>query len=241
MVVAFSLLAGNALAQSVSKDTDSTGLKQKKRSNLKLNTRLNSLGFFNFSGRLCSENPAFDFTLYYDRKSWGAMTFSATDIYDQRSDNNFVLSLVYTKVKIGGRLTVTPHSGVSFEDWGREKGDRHIIITALKVNPRVQVDHTMLFANILARHNREWVNRIRMLYSIDEHLALIVSTWHNNKVFDEAEYFSCGLNATYNRIKISKQVTLNTGVTALVMADTNDEEMFPKKNGIVFTIGAILD
>jgi hypothetical protein len=220
---------------------DSTAIEGKKRSNLKLTTRLHSLGLFNFSGRICTNNPAFDFTVTYDRKSWGVLTFSAIDIYDQHSANNFSLTLIYTRIKIGSRVTITPHTGFSLEDWGNEKGDRHILISAVKANPRMHLDHTMMFPNVLGKHDHDWVNRIRMLYNADEHIDLIFSLWHNNKVFDKAEYFSTAFNGSYNRIKISEHILLNTGMTVLVMADTNDEEMFPKKNGIVFTIGAVID
>jgi hypothetical protein len=65
--------------------------------------------------------------------------------------------------------------------------------------------------------------------------------WHNNKVFDEAQYFSTALNTAYNRIKVSDHILLNAAVTVLVMAETSDEEMFPKKNGVVFTVGAVID
>jgi hypothetical protein len=239
--IVLSFLFTENLAQDVQGNRDSTAIARKKSANLKLNSRLHSMGLFNFSGRICTDNPAFDFTVTYDRRSWGVMTFSAIDIYDQHSDNNFSLTLIYTRIKIGKRITITPHTGFSLEDWGKEKGDRHILISSVKINPRMHLDHTMMFPNILGKHDHDWVNRIRTLYNVDDHLDLIFSIWHNNKVFDEAEYFSTGLNGSYNRIKISEHVLLNTGMTVLVMADTSDEEMFPKKNGIVFTIGAVID
>jgi hypothetical protein len=239
-VMGVSILFTEAIAQNVQVNSDSSVI-EKKRSNLKLNTRLHSLGLFNFSGRICTDNPAFDFTLTYERKAWGIMTFTAIDIYDQHSDNNFSLTLLYAPIKIGNRIMLTPHTGIITEDWGREKGDRHILVSSVKANSRIHLDHTTLFANTLAKHDREWVNRVRMLYHADEHLDFIFSLWHNNKVFDAGEYFSTALNSSYNRIKISEHLLLNTGMTILVMANTNNEEMFPKKNGIVFTIGAVID
>jgi hypothetical protein len=220
---------------------DSTSLITKKRSNLRLTTRLSSRGMFNFSGRICTDNPALDFSTVYERRSWGVMNFSVVDLHNIHSENNFSLTLLYTRIKIGKRVTFTPHTGYIVGDWGKEHGDRQIIITAVKVNPHLHIDHTMLLPNVFRKTDHDWVNRMRMLYSANTHLDFIFSVWHNNRVFDHAEYFSTALNTAYNRIKVSKHVQLNTGVTFLMMADTNDEEMFPKKNGLVFTVAAVLD
>jgi len=236
------LFTVNAFPQGdIQKTGDSTATLLEKRSNLKLSTRIHSLGFFNYSGRICTDNPAFDFTISYDRKYWGVMTFSAIDMIDHQSDNNFSMTLIYTRIKLGKRVTIVPYTGFVLENLGKEKGDRHILITSLKVNPRIHLDHTMMFPNVFGKHDHDWVNRMRMLCSVDNHLDFIFSVWHNNKVFDDAQYFSTALNGAYNRIKVSKRVILNTGITALVMAETSDEKNFPKKNGIVFTLGAIID
>lgn len=214
----------------------------KKNSNLKLTTRIHSLGLFNYSGRISSNNPAFDINLNYDRHAWGFMMFNVVDMYDQRSGNNFTLALLYKKIKLGNRISITPNTGFAIEQYGREKGDRHIIITAIKINPKLTIDNSMLFANVIVdRHWLDWVNRFRMLYALDEHVDFTFSLWHNNKVFDTEDYFSYGMNMSYSRIKISDRILLNTGVTCLVMAASSDVEMFPKQNGIVFTIGAVFD
>lgn len=220
---------------------DSLAVVAKKKSNFRLTARFSSRGMFNFSGRICTDNPAFDLSTVYDRKRWGVMNFSVVDMHNIHSDNNFSLTLLYTRIKIGKRVTFTPHTGYLIGDWGKEKGDRQIFITAVKVNSRMHIDHTMLFPNVFGKTDHDWVNRMRLLYTADDHLDFIFSLWHNSRVFDHAEYFSTALNCAYNRIKVSNHLQLNTGVTMLVMADTNDEEMFPRKNGLVFTLAAVVD
>jgi hypothetical protein len=234
------LCGGNLVAQGPDAG-DSVSIARKKKYNFRFTTRLTSRGMFNFSGRICTDNPAFDFSVVYDRKSWGIMNFNVVDLQNIHSDNNFSLTLLYTRIKIGKRITFTPHTGYLIGDWGKEKGDRQIFITAVKVNARLHVDHTMLIPNVFSKTDHDWVNRVRLLYTADDHLDFILSCWHNNRVFDRAEYFSTALNISYNRIKVSNHMQLNTGITFLLMADTNDEEMFPKKNGLVFTVGAVFD
>ena len=188
------LYGGNLFAQGPDAG-DSVSVVRKKKSNFRLTTRLTSRGMFNFSGRICTENPAFDLSLVYDRKAWGIMNFHVIDLQNIHSDNNFSLTLLYTRVRIGKRITFTPHTGYLVGDWGKEKGDRQIFITAVKINSRLHADHTMLFPNVVGKTDHDWVNRIRMLYNADGHLDFIFSIWHNNRVFDRAEYFSTASTA----------------------------------------------
>jgi hypothetical protein len=221
---------------------DTTHSTKKRLSNLKLTTRIHSLGLFNYSGRVSSDNPAVDFNVGYDRRTWGLMVFDVVDLYDQRSANNFALALLYKRIKLGNRVTITPNTGFAVEQWGKEKGDRQILVTAIRLNKKLVVDNSMLFANVLLdRHNLDWVNRFRMIYTHDEHVDFTFSLWHNNHIFDASDYVSYGVNVSYGRIKISDITTLSTGVTALVMATSSDQEDFPKKNGMVFTIAATID
>src|SRR6478672_9665822 len=82
------------------------------KSNMRLTSRVHNVGLFNFSGRMASSNPAFDINFNYDRKTWSAFVFSAVDLVDQHSDNNFTLALIYKRFHIGKRLTITPNAGV---------------------------------------------------------------------------------------------------------------------------------
>src|SRR5688500_7085439 len=130
---------------------DSVALVSQKKSNFRVTTRLSSRGMFTFSGRICTDNPAFDLSAVYDRKSWGVMTFGVIDLQNIHSDNNFSLTLLYTRIRIGKRVTFTPHTGYLIADWGRENGDRQIFITAVKVNSRLHADHTMLIPNVFGK------------------------------------------------------------------------------------------
>jgi hypothetical protein len=161
---------------------DSTGTAKTKSSNLKVTTRIHSLGLFNYSGRLSSNNPAFDLNATYDRRTWGFMVFDVMDLFDQHSDNNFTLALLYKKIRLGNRVTITPNTGFAVEQWGKEKGDRQILITAVKLTTKLTVDNSMLFCNVLVdRHDLDWVNRFRMLYTYDHHVDFTFSLWHKTR------------------------------------------------------------
>ncbi|HWA33344.1 MAG TPA: hypothetical protein VG737_04400, partial [Cyclobacteriaceae bacterium] len=62
-----------------------------------------------------------------------------------------------------------------------------------------------------------------------------------NKVFDNTEYVTCGINAFYSRVRVSQAVSLSAGFTVLAMPYNNNPEIIPQKSGVIFTIAAAFD
>ena len=216
-----------------------------KSSNSKLAIRLHSKGQFTYGGRIVSENPVVDFNFNYDRKKWGFQFFKAFDLLDRNTEINFSLAVVNKNFHLGKRLTVTPSAGFileqskSFADHGSDVA--LIAVTAYKLSKELTIDHSTLFANlVLEPEAKDWVNRVRLIYS-KKHLDLTGIVWHNNKVFDSTEYVTCAASAFLSRVKLSKTLTLNAGVTGLIMPYTNNTEVDPKKNGVIFTLMVVLD
>ncbi len=209
---------------------------------VKLTTRLNSLGYFSYSGRIISDNPSVDFNFNYERKNWGFLIFKAADLYDHRTPNNFTFALLYKNFHVGKRLVITPYGGAALEQCNRiaDRGSdaAFVLTTTLKLTKNFSIDNSMVFSNlVLEPHIRDCVSRFRIMYSKD-HVDLTLLAWHNNKVFDTSCYFSGGLNIAYSRIKVSDRLNLSTGLTALVMIESSDQQACPKKNGLVFTVAA---
>lgn len=220
--------------------------KNEPRSKSTLNVRLHNMGQFMFSGRIISTNPALDFFYQYDRKNWGAVFFKAFDLYDHNSSNNFALAMVRKNFHVGKKLTITPQAGFIFEqshsfaDKGTDLGS--FIITNYKITNTFSVEYTAVLFNLaLETEGRDWVNRLRLLYS-KNHWDVTLSAWHNNKVIDHdySEYFSTGFNVFYSRVKISDHLLMSAGVTGLMMNDSNTPSEYPKKNGVFFTISGFI-
>src|SRR5258708_6617939 len=94
-----------------------------------------------------------------------------------------------------------------------------------------------LFGNLIIEPTeRDWVNRLRLTYS-GKHLDVVSSVWHNNSVFDQSSYWSCGVNVAYARINLAEHLYLSVGVTGFAMLETSDETVNPKKNALMFTLG----
>src|SRR5258708_34202851 len=236
-----SVVAANAF------DGDSVrSVKKESRSRSTLTVRTHNMGFFAFTGRIISTNPALDFFYTYDRKQWGFSAFKAFDLYDHNSSNNFTLMMLRKSFKLTNRLTVTPHIATilqqnnSVSDKGSDISS--IIITSYKISNHLTIDHTAILGNlVLEPHERDWFNRCRILYS-SKHWDVTGLFWHNNRMIDHdnSEYFSAGATVFYSRIKISDHFSLNAGVSGLLMAFSNTPSQYPKRTGVFFTLSAYI-
>src|SRR5260221_13707930 len=127
-----------SLGTSAEDFTDSVkSIKKEPRSKSTLTVRTHNMGYFAFTGRIISTNPALDFFYTYDRKQWGFSAFKAFDLYDHNTSNNFMLLMLRKSFHITKRLTFTPHIGTILEQNNSvaDKGSdiSSIIITAYKI------------------------------------------------------------------------------------------------------------
>jgi hypothetical protein len=217
---------------------DSTKSQTKHKVVKRISARFHSVGFFNFSGRICSTTPAVDLNLLYEKGGYGVTLFSAKDLSHNHSENNFAFGFIYKRIPLTKRISITPNVGLVSDLSGSSFGDRIFLISSFKVSQKLTVDETALFANLLKPgEDKEWINRIRFIYSQTNHIQFVFSTWHNNSVFDRAEYLSGAFQASYNRIAISDHMYLQTAVSFFVMAKNTDEIPSTQKNGLLLTVG----
>ncbi len=223
-------------------DSTKTQKKEKKYATTVI-TRVHSLGFFSYTGRLISDNPAADIYFNYNRSNkWGLNVFKAFDLYDHTSDNNFMMMMVNRNFPISKKLSVNLYGGAVLEQTHHFAGHGSDVvvnvISSYKLSPHLTLDHTALFGNlIIEKANTDWVNRVRLLYS-KNHIDVTAWSWFNNKIIDQTKYSSVGLSLYYSRIPLSDRWKISTGVTGLVMLNTSDENKCPEKNGMLLTIAA---
>lgn len=238
------VLSGHA-SLGLQADTDSTKTEQqtKKAYSTTLNLRIHSMGFFSFTGRLISDNPATDVYFNYTRSNgFGFQVFKAVDLLDAHSDNNFALGLVFKHFVINKKLTITPYFGGvldqhhSVADHGSDFVGQ--LATTLKLTPHFSIDHIALFPSLVLMHeDADWINRVRVMYT-SKHLDVTLWGWNNNKVMDETGYSTAGMSVYYNRIPVNEKWMLGMGVTGLKVLQTSDLVNCPRKDGILLTIAA---
>ena len=226
-LLALSLLTFFTYAKSFNADDTVKSVKREPRSKSTLTVRTHNAGYFAFTTRIISTNPALDFFYTYDRKTWGFMAFKAFDLYDHNTSNNFMLMMLRKNFKLTNRLTITPHVGTileqsnSFADKGSDISS--IIITSYRVSSNLIIDHTAILGNLVIEPSeRDWFNRFRILYT-NGHWDITLQACHNNKLIDHdnSEYFSTAGSLFYSRIKVSDHFAVNAGVTSVGMLCSN--------------------
>ena len=207
-------------------------------------SRLNSMGMFNYGGRIVSNNPSADFMYVREGRHLSVQAFKAFDLYDLHTDMNFMAAFLYKNLSAGKRLVVSPGVGFvvqqlhSIADRGSDLAAR--VVLSYKISAELTLEHTALVTNLaLKTEDLDWVNRFRITYS-KKSIDASLSVWHNNKVFDNAAYLTTALSLTYARVRISDHLLLNTGITSVIMPYSNNKELNPKKNGLFLTIAAVV-
>lgn len=219
---------------------DSVMREKEKAWTFKSTARVHTRGLFAYGGRVASKNPAFDINFNYNRKHWGFLIFKATDMMEHTSANNFTLAVFYKNFKLGRQLTIAPHLGVFLEQpyhFAGHGSDVAIInITTLKLNSHLSLEHTALLGNMLLEPSyRDWVNRFRLLFT-HKHWDITAALWHNNQVFDQADYLSSGLHVMYSRIKLSDAFNVSVGVTELSVLHSSHESAVAKDHQLLTTL-----
>lgn len=244
-VSVISLFTSISFAENMDRVDSLQKSKSEKSFNLRLTTRLHSLGLFYYGGRIVSNNPVVDLTVNYDRKKWGFLIFRGVDLRDSNTPINFTLAVLNKTFHFGKRLTITPNAGFILEQ-SRTIADQGsdaalIVITSFKLSKFVTLEHSTLFGNlVLEPELKDWVNRFRLLYSRN-HLDFTLLCWHNNKVFDSAEYMTAAFSAYYSRIKLGGAVSMNIGLTGLAMPYSSDMAANPIKNALALTLAMVFD
>ena len=230
--------AGNTLADSVAANSHASV------STTRFTSRLNSLGMFNYGGRIVSGNPSADFMYVRESRQLSIQAFKAFDLYNLHTDMNFAAAFLYRNIGVGKRLVVSPGAGFvvlqmhSFADRGSDLAAR--LVLSYKVSAEITLEHTALVTNLVLKPgDLDWVNRFRITYS-KKFIDASLSVWHNNDVFDNAAYLTTALSLTYARVRISDHLLLNTGVTSVIMPYSNNQELNPKKNGLFLTLAAVV-
>lgn len=220
-------------------------VKSKKQEKKKYTTtvvaRTHSMGFFSYTGRLISDYPAADIFINVNHSNkWGLNLFKVADLRNSLSDNNFLMFLANKNFTVSKRVSINVYGGAILEQTNHFAGHGSDFVsnvtTTYKLNRHFAIDHTAMFGNmVLENKEADWVNRFRVLYA-SKHIDLTAWAWRNNKVLNDNTYTSVGLSGYYNRIPLSKRLSLGAGATGLMMISTSEPSRYPKKNGVLFTL-----
>ena len=213
---------------------------KKKKGSMVIASRVHTMGLFLYMGRVVNYNPATDLYFNYTtNKGWGISAFKAADVNDIHSSNNFAFAFVSKTFHIGDRLVIAPYLGAGLEQqhgFANHGSDLMFQLqSSFRLNKKLSIELIGIFNNLIfATEHQDWTNRLRLLFN-NGHWDLIGMVWSNNGIFDEATYTSGGLSAFYNRIPLSKRLSMGVGLTSLSTFHSSNVEHTPKPSGLQFS------
>lgn len=236
----FTLIINTSSLLLAESSRDSAQQVSSKKWSFKSTARVHSKGMFAYGGRIASKNAAFDINFMYSKKQWGFLAFKAFDLGDRTSPNNFTLAVFFRNFNISPRITITPYVGAFLEQQHHMAGhgsDVAIInVTTFKINSKFSVDHTLLLANMVVESAlSDCVNRMRLLYS-HKHMDVITTVWHNNQLFDQADYTSSSVQIAYSRIRLSDSLAMSVAFTELSMWQSSNEQAVAKDHQCLLSV-----
>jgi hypothetical protein len=131
--------------------------------------RLNSAGYFPFTGALLNHNTNFDLNMVYQNKTFGFLAFKSFDLQDSRSAINYLQSALFKQVEIGKSVTLGFYAGYLFSQTQafRDKKDSDCFgafSIYWNVNQNLRIENIALLNDVSVQ--RKIVNRLSVLYTL---------------------------------------------------------------------------
>src|SRR6478736_9479617 len=83
-------------------------------SSLFVNPRLNSAGYFPFTGALLNHNTNFDVNIVYQNKWFGYLLFKSVDLEEKESPINYLQTALFKNISINKKVSLRAFFGYLF-------------------------------------------------------------------------------------------------------------------------------
>jgi hypothetical protein len=175
---------------------------------LVISPRINSAGYFPFTGAVLNHNVNFDFTVDFEKANRGFILFQSFDLQNKNSPINYFQPCVFEKFPVGASLSFAVYFGYlfsqmySFSDKG-ESDYFGALTQNCTLSKKLRVENTMLFGNLTTQTNL--VNRLELLYTLDK--FSVDFYLHERVVFETKDLSTSGAIAVnLPRVKLAAKL-----------------------------------
>ncbi len=175
---------------------------------LVISPRINSEGYFPFTGAVLNHNVNFDFTVVFEKANRGFILFQSFDLQNKNSPINYFQPCAFEKFPVGTSLSFGVYLGYlfsqmySFSDKGQS--DYFGALTQnCTLSKKLRVENTMLFGNLTTQLNL--VNRLELLYTLDKFSIDVYL--HERVIFETKDLSTSGAVAVnLPRVKLADKL-----------------------------------
>jgi hypothetical protein len=204
--------------------------------------RINSAGYFPFTGAVLNNNVNFDFTVDFEKANRGFILFQSFDLQNKNSPINYFQPCVFEKFPVGASLTFGVYFGYLFSQmYGfSDKGESDYFGALTEnwtISKKLRLENTMLFGNLTTQMNL--VNRLELLYTLDK--FSIDLYLHERLVFETRDLSTSGAIAiNLPRVKLADKLVALATLTYNNYLSKN-RPSYALENGFFFSLAFPID
>jgi hypothetical protein len=207
-----------------------------------ISPRINSAGYFPFTGALLNHNANFDFTVAFQKSNYGFVLFQSFDLQDKNSEINYFQPVVFRKFNAGSSLTLGFYFGYlfsqtySFSDKG-ESDYFGALTQEWEISKSLRLENTMLFGNLTSQLNL--VDRAVLLYTLNKFRVDLYL--HERVVFETKDLStSAAFAVDLPRLKLADKLFVRGTLTYNSYLSKNRPD-YALKNGFFFSLAFPID
>lgn len=206
------------------------------RGELDINPRLNSAGYFPYTGAVLNHHINADVNFFYQKRHFGGFVFKSQDLVDPRTYINYLQPGIFVNVHAGHLLRGRVVAGYIFNQTTHFRDyDSDVYAAGVlywQISEHLRIENTALFFDCTIEN--KLANRLLMSWK-QRRARVDAYLWHR-QVFRTGEHSdSFSAAVTFPIIAMSKTTNLEL-TTSWITYLTNDRPGYALKQGFVFTL-----
>ena len=229
IIILSAIITKDVLAES---KKDSTRI-----SSLTIVPRLNSAGYFPFTGALLNHNTNFDVNFVYQNQAFGFLLFKSLDLKESKSAINYLQTALFKQFSASKTISFGVYAGYVFSQTQafRDKRDSDYFGAMTfywNLNPRLRLENIALYSDITIQ--QKIVNRLLLFYTINDFRFDL--SIHERVVFETLNWSTTAvLGVNFPKLKLTEHLSAQTTITYQNYL-TNARPDFALKNGFLFSL-----
>jgi len=209
---------------------------------LTISPRLNSAGYFPFTGALLNHHANFDFTVAFEKNNYGFFLFQSFDLVDNKSYINYFQPAAFKKFPLSSSLTLGVYFGYLFSQTNsfKDKGESDYFGALSQhwdINKKLRLENTMLFGDLTIQP--KLINRLLLLYTVKK--FRFDFCLHQRVVFDTKDLTaSAAIAVNLPKLKITDRFSVQPTITYQSYL-TKARPGYALKDGFLFSLTFPID
>ena len=207
-----------------------------------ISPRLNSSGYFPFTGALLNHNANFDFTVALEKNNFGFFLFQSFDLQDNKSYINYFQPAVFKKFPVGKKLKLGVYAGYLFSQTNSfsDKGESDYFGALSQhwdINKKLRLENTMLFGELVIQP--KLINRLQLIYKLKK--VKFNFYLHERALFEVKDFSTSGaISIDLPKLKIADKLSAQATITYQSYL-TKHRPGYALKDGFLFSLAFPID